>query len=193
MLLRITFDRFAVVLAVAALALSGCASSTASKEEPKGSSSSSASASQQALKPNPATPMSQGPASSSSLDAHRQGVAPKSGPLKEIFFAFDQSELSEQARATLRENATWLKGNPSAKIEIEGHCDERGTTEYNIALGAKRAAAARDYLLSLGVAAGRISTTSFGEELAICKDTNEDCYQKNRRDRFVVLRGGPTF
>jgi peptidoglycan-associated lipoprotein len=193
MLLRVRLDRFAVVLAVTALSLSGCSSSTTDKAQSQASTSPSASVSQQSSKSKPATAVSQGPASSSSLDAYREGVAPKSGPLKEIFFAFDQSELSEQARATLRENATWLKGNPSAKIEIEGHCDERGTTEYNIALGAKRAAAARDYLLSLGVAAGRISTTSFGEELAICKDTNEDCYQKNRRDRFVVLRGGPTF
>lgn len=193
MLLHVTFDRFGVVLAVAALSLSGCSSSTADKAQSQAPTSPAASLSQQPSKAKPATAIPQGQASSSSLDEHRQGVALKSGPLKEIFFAFDESELSEQARATLRENATWLGGNPSAKIEIEGHCDERGTTEYNIALGAKRAAAARDYLLSLGVAAARISTTSFGEELAICKESTEDCYQKNRRDRFVVLRGGPAF
>jgi peptidoglycan-associated lipoprotein len=126
------------------------------------------------------------------LEAHRQGKAPGAGPLKEIFFAFDRADLSEQARLALRENAAWLKANPSSKIEIEGHCDERGATEYNIALGAKRAAVAREYLQSLGVASGRISTTSFGEELPVCKEMSEDCYQKNRRDRFVVLRGSPS-
>jgi peptidoglycan-associated lipoprotein len=126
------------------------------------------------------------------LEAHRQGKAPGAGPLKEILFAFDRADLSEEARAVLRENASWLKANPASKIEIEGHCDERGTTEYNIALGAKRAAVAREYLQSLGVAPGRMSTTSFGEELPVCKERSEDCYQKNRRDRFVVLRGGPS-
>jgi peptidoglycan-associated lipoprotein len=135
--------------------------------------------------------MSQGPASGSSLDAHRQSKTPESGPLREVFFAFDRYELSEQARATLRENAAWLKTNPSARVEIEGHCDERGTTEYNLALGAKRAAAARDYLLSLGVAAGRISSTSFGEELPACREVSDDCYQKNRSDRFVTLSPRP--
>jgi peptidoglycan-associated lipoprotein len=126
------------------------------------------------------------------LDAHRQGKAPGGGPLKEIFFAFDRADLSEQARVTLRENAAWLKANPSARIEIEGHCDERGATEYNIALGAKRAAAARDYLQTLGVAVGRLSTMSFGEELPACKATTEECYQENRRDRFVVLPSAPS-
>jgi peptidoglycan-associated lipoprotein len=126
------------------------------------------------------------------LEAHRQGKTPESGPLKEIFFAFDQYDLSDQARAVLRENAAWLKTNPSERIEIEGHCDERGSTEYNLALGAKRAAAARDYLVSLGVTAERIAAKSFGEELPACKEATEDCYQRNRRDRFVVLRAQPS-
>jgi peptidoglycan-associated lipoprotein len=126
------------------------------------------------------------------LEAHREGKTAESGPLKEIYFAFDRYDLSEQARAALRENAAWLKTNPSARIEIEGHCDERGTTEYNLALGAKRAAAARDYLVSLGITEGRLASKSFGEELPVCKESSEDCYQKNRRDRFVVLRAEPS-
>jgi len=192
MFTNLTCARIAILLAIVAFSLTGCAPSTADKTDARVSSSSSSSKSPPtALKPNPGPSVSQGPASGSSLDAHRQGKTPESGPLGEIFFAFDRYELSEQARAALQENAAWLKANPAAKIEIEGHCDERGTTEYNLALGAKRAAAARDYLLSLGVATGRISTTSFGEELPMCKEATDDCYQKNRRDRFVSLSPRP--
>jgi peptidoglycan-associated lipoprotein len=129
----------------------------------------------------------------SSLDAHRQGKAPEAGPLKEIYFAFDQHELRTDARATLKANAEWLKTNSSQRIEIEGHCDERGTSEYNLALGAKRAQAAKDYLLSLGISPQRVSTISYGDELAVCREQTEECYQMNRRDRFVVTKTGPTF
>jgi peptidoglycan-associated lipoprotein len=87
----------------------------------------------------------------------------------------------------LQAHAAWLKSNPAARVEIEGHCDERGTTEYNLALGAKRARSARDYLVSLGIAAARVSTTSYGEELLVCKEKTDDCYRKNRRDRFVII------
>jgi peptidoglycan-associated lipoprotein len=131
-------------------------------------------------------------APSSSLEAHREGKAPAAGPLKELFFDFDKYDLTAAARATLQAHAAWLKANPSARVEIEGHCDERGTTEYNLALGAKRARAARDYLVSLGIPPARISTTSFGEELPACKEMTEGCYQKNRRDRFVVIGARPT-
>lgn len=72
-------------------------------------------------------------------------------------------------------------------MEIEGHCDERGANEYNLALGAKRAQAAKDYLVTLGITAGRLSTKSYGEELPVCKEHTEECWQKNRRDRFVVI------
>jgi peptidoglycan-associated lipoprotein len=185
-------SRIGFAVAVAALLLSGCASSTTDKTGPKVSSSVASALPQTApSKSKASASVSQGPASGSSLDAHRQSKSPESGPLKEVFFAFDRYALSEQARAALRENAAWLKANPAAKIEIEGHCDERGTTEYNLALGAKRAAAARDYLLSLGVDVGRISSTSFGEELPACREPSEDCYQKNRRDRFVTLGPRP--
>jgi len=192
MLTNLRCSRIGLAVAVATFSLSGCASSTTDKTGPQVSSSAASSLSPKAPpKSKASSSMSQGPASGSSLDAHRQGKAPKSGPLREIFFAFDRYELSEQARAALQENAAWLKANPAAKIEIEGHCDERGTTEYNLALGAKRAAAAREYLLSLGIAVGRISSTSFGEELPACREASEDCYQKNRRDRFVTLSPRP--
>jgi peptidoglycan-associated lipoprotein len=71
-------------------------------------------------------------------------------------------------------------------VDIEGHCDERGTNDYNMALGAKRAQAAMDYLTTLGVASGRLSTTSYGEEVPVCEEHTEECWAKNRRDRFVI-------
>lgn len=124
--------------------------------------------------------------SGSSLEAARQGKAPAGGPLKDVYFDFDRYDLKTDARATLKTNADWLKANPSARVEVEGHADERGTNEYNLALGAKRAQAARDYLASLGIAKARLSTKSYGEELPVCKEQNEGCWQKNRHDRFVV-------
>jgi peptidoglycan-associated lipoprotein len=127
-----------------------------------------------------------------SLEDARRGKSPVSdGPLKEVYFAYDSFDLRPDARATLKTNADWLKANPAARVEIEGHCDERGTNEYNLALGAKRAQAAKDYLISLGIPAARLSTISYGEELQVCKEQTEDCWQKNRRDRFVVTAGRP--
>jgi len=112
--------------------------------------------------------------------------------LKEIYFDFDRYDLRTDARAVLTANADWLRANPSARVQIEGHCDERGTTEYNLALGAKRAQSAKDYLVSLGVLAGRLSTISYGEELSVCTESSEACWQKNRRDRFVIQPSGPS-
>jgi peptidoglycan-associated lipoprotein len=123
------------------------------------------------------------------LEALRKGEAATGGPLKDIGFSFDSAALSESARATLKRNADWLKANAAARIQIEGHCDERGTAEYNMALGAKRAQAAMDYLVTLGIAGNRISTTSYGEEIPVCKESNEECWVKNRRARFVVAAG----
>lgn len=109
------------------------------------------------------------------------------GPLQDIQFAYDSFDLSSVARDTLRTNANWLQSNSQARVEVEGHCDERGTTEYNLALGAKRARAARDYLVTLGVAPDRLSTISYGEELPRCRESTESCWQQNRRTHFLVL------
>ena len=126
------------------------------------------------------------PGTTSSLDALRSGESATGGPLKDIGFNFDSAELSESARATLKANADWLKGNPTARVQIEGHCDERGAADYNMALGAKRAQAAMDYLTTLGVAGNRLTTISYGEEIPVCKEKTEECWAKNRRARFVV-------
>jgi peptidoglycan-associated lipoprotein len=118
-------------------------------------------------------------------------ITPASSPLKDVFFDFDRYDLSSDARGTLRANADWLKSNPSARVEIEGHCDERGTNEYNLALGAKRAQASRDYLATLGIAADRLSTTSYGEEIPVCREQTESCWKQNRRARFVMIDKRP--
>ena len=119
----------------------------------------------------------------------RETFTPASSPLKDVFFDFDRYDLSGDARTILRANSEWLKSNPSARVEIEGHCDDRGTNEYNLALGAKRAQSAREYLSTLGVAADRLSTISYGQEIPVCKEQTESCWRQNRRARFVVLQG----
>lgn len=129
-------------------------------------------------------------ATPSSLKALQEGklpITPASSPLKDVLFDFDRYDLSAEARGVLRGNADWLKNNPSVRVEIEGHCDERGTNDYNLALGAKRAGAARDYLASLGIAADRLSTTSYGEEIPVCQEHSESCWRQNRRARFVIV------
>ena len=137
-------------------------------------------------------PTKASPEKGSSLDALRSGESPTGGPLKDVGFAFDSAALSESARATLKANADWLKSNPAARVQIEGHCDERGAADYNMALGAKRAQAAMDYLTTLGIAGNRLSTISYGEEIPACKEKTEECWARNRRARFVVSQTKPT-
>lgn len=145
-----------------------------------------------AAEPSAQKPSAPASSSQSSLEALRSGQAPAAGPLKDVYFAFDSYDLSAEARDTLKSNGEWLKVNPAARVQIEGHCDERGTNEYNMALGAKRAQAAMDYLKTLGVAANRLSTISYGEEIPVCKEHTEECWAKNRHDRFVVMSEKPT-
>lgn len=132
-----------------------------------------------------------GGSSLAQLQEGKPPITPASSPLKDVFYEFDRYDLSADARSVLRANADWLKGNPSVRVEIEGHCDERGTNEYNLALGAKRAQAAREYLATLGVAAERLSTISYGEEIPLCKEATEACWKQNRRARFVTLPSRP--
>ena len=110
----------------------------------------------------------------------------KNGLLGDVYFEFDKADLIEEARARLARNAEWLRSHPEFEITIEGHCDERGTNEYNLALGERRAAAAKDYLASLGVGATRLRTLSYGEERPQCSDSTESCWARNRRAHFVV-------
>ncbi len=115
-----------------------------------------------------------------------QAEAERSGLLGDVFYDFDQYDLRPEARDRLQKNAQYMSANPKLRFTIEGHCDERGTNEYNIALGQSRSTAAMDYLVSLGVGASRFKTISYGEERPFCTESNEACWQKNRRARFVI-------
>jgi len=108
------------------------------------------------------------------------------GYLKDAFYDYNQATLREGDRNTLSADADWLKRYPSVQILIEGHCDERGTSEYNLALGDRRANAAKEYLSSLGVDASRIRTVSYGKERPFCTESAESCWQQNRRAHLVI-------
>lgn len=110
------------------------------------------------------------------------------GPLADVYFDYDQAALSDAARAILEKHALWMQTHRSAKVTVEGHCDERGTTDYNLALGEQRARAARDYLVNLGVAGERITTVSYGKERPLDPASHEAAWAKNRRAHFLVSR-----
>lgn len=108
--------------------------------------------------------------------------------LKDIHFNFDQYDLDSNSKKVLEENATFLKSNPDMKVEIQGHCDERGTNNYNIALGERRAHSTKKYLVAQGVDSSRVNIISYGEEKPFCSDSNENCWFQNRRAHFMVSR-----
>ena len=127
-------------------------------------------------------------APSTATPAARPAVAEfRSVPeLRDVFFDFDKYDIRPADAKVLDSNATWLKTNANNLILIEGHCDERGTNEYNLALGERRADAVRDYLVSLGVATDRMTVLSKGEEQPFCQEETEACWQQNRRGHFLV-------
>lgn len=108
------------------------------------------------------------------------------GPLADVHFGFDRYDITSEAQSVLAKNAEWLKANADATVQVEGHCDERGTNEYNQALGARRAQSALNALKTLGVDAKRMSSVSYGEELPLDPRHNEEAWAKNRRAHFKV-------
>lgn len=116
-------------------------------------------------------------------------AAPAATPFEQgvhdAFFDFDKADIRGDAREMLSQTAEYLKANSSIRVTIEGHCDERGSTEYNLGLGDRRAAAVKEYLVSLGISADRMNTVSFGKEKPFCMEHNETCWQQNRRGHFV--------
>ena len=127
--------------------------------------------------------------SNSSLEDWEKGLIPgKGGPLSDIHFGYNDSTIQDQDGSVLRSNASWLQAHPQTKVQVEGYCDERGSEEYNIALGAKRAQAGKDYLATLGISENRMSTISYGKELPVCQDHDESCWAQNRRDHFSVSK-----
>jgi peptidoglycan-associated lipoprotein len=127
----------------------------------------------------PAPPPAMAPAQPNLSDLFDQNV-------KDAFFDLDKADLRDDARAALTKDAEFLRSYPQVHISIEGHCDERGSTEYNLGLGQRRAEAAKNYLISLGISADRIDTTSWGKERPFCTDHDEECWQQNRRGHFVL-------
>lgn len=107
--------------------------------------------------------------------------------LNTVFFPYDSAQLGESARKTLEENATWIKNNPDVVVQIEGHCDSRGSIEYNIALGERRANSVQKYLASLGIENKRMSVISYGEEKPLVSGDTEAAYAKNRRANFLPI------
>jgi len=133
--------------------------------------------------------------SPSAMEAISRGVAavtPPGAALKDVYYQFDSVELEPEAQDILKKNAEWMKANPKVRVEVEGHCDDIGSAEYNLALGAKRAEAAKDFLISQGIATERLVTISYGKEAPACFDPTEECRVKNRRARFVMFTEIPT-
>jgi peptidoglycan-associated lipoprotein len=114
------------------------------------------------------------------------GTAAAMSPLKDVFFPYDRAVIEANQKAALDDNVRWLKANGSVKILIEGHCDERGTAEYNLGLGDRRAKAVRDYMVTSGIASSRIGTISYGKERPFVSGNEENAWKQNRRVHFTV-------
>ncbi|HVS74718.1 MAG TPA: peptidoglycan-associated lipoprotein Pal [Candidatus Acidoferrales bacterium] len=108
--------------------------------------------------------------------------------VRDAYFDYNKADIRPDARDALAKTADFLRNYPQVRVTIEGQCDERGSTEYNLVLGDRRAVAARQYLTSLGISADRLSTVSFGKEKPVCTESNEDCWQRNRRGHFVMAK-----
>lgn len=171
------------LILVAMLLAAGCASKTVSEQEfgPRPADSAVA-ATDVSRQPVPLGVESQ-PVQSGPVADHRTVAG-----LERVHFAYNQFTLEEAARTILEQNAVYLRSNPGLKVVIEGHCDERGSDEYNLALGERRAMAAKNYLVSLGIAAERLSTISYGEEQPLVKAATEEGWAQNRRAEFKAAR-----
>jgi peptidoglycan-associated lipoprotein len=163
---------------IGALLLTGCSST-----KPPAGAEAGAGSNQQALGQEGI-----GGAGGGSLSQFQKGTlgSGEQGALSDIHFDYNDFTVRPQDSELLRGNADWLQKNPARRVQIEGHCDERGSEEYNIALGAKRAQAAKEYLQTLGIADDRMSTISYGKELPLCTEHTEDCWAENRRDHFAA-------
>ena len=125
-------------------------------------------------------------ASSQALEINADSDSGKAGPMKTVYFDFNSAVLRSDTQSALSNNAQFLKDNTSVQVQVEGHCDERGGVQYNIALGERRARAVKRYLVSMGVDSSRISTISYGKERPIAFGHGEDAWGQNRRGNFVV-------
>ena len=137
--------------------------------------------------PKPAPPPPPAPLSEDELFARKSlDQLNAEMPLSDVSFEYDQSTVKDDQRGILQKNADWMRRWTSTRVSIEGHADARGTNEYNLALGDRRARAVMDYMVSLGIAADRMAVVSKGEEAPLCTEMTEGCYQRNRRGHFVI-------
>jgi peptidoglycan-associated lipoprotein len=129
----------------------------------------------------------EGLAGQGSLSQFEQGggAVAGGGIYRDIQFGYDSYSVDSVGMDALRHNAQVLQGDPARRVEIEGHCDERGASEYNLALGAKRARAVKDALVGMGISGDRLDTVSYGEELPLCRETSDSCWAQNRRAHLV--------
>jgi peptidoglycan-associated lipoprotein len=171
---------FVIVVSLSMFVLWGCpkkAEVTTTPETPQA---------EAPMKEEPKADAGAGAAKSEVKEEGKEKAAAAAAGLQPIYFDFDRSFVRDDAKAVMKANAEWLKANPKVKIKIEGNCDERGTKEYNQALGQRRATSAKKYLTDMGIAANRISLISYGKEKPVCTESSESCWQKNRRDEFVA-------
>ncbi|MEW6719393.1 MAG: peptidoglycan-associated lipoprotein Pal [Thermodesulfobacteriota bacterium] len=177
-----------MALLIAAVAATGCTKKAVKSDAASGAPVAAAPA------PMEAAPAAPAPAPAPTVVAAKPaeaapGVAvteEKPSSFADVLFDFDKSDLREDGKKTSQEVAAFMKKNPGAKLLVEGHCDERGTAEYNMALGDRRAASVKNYIVSLGVPAAAVSTVSFGKERPLDPAHTEDAWAKNRRAHFVV-------
>jgi peptidoglycan-associated lipoprotein len=135
------------------------------------------------------TPKEDTSAADAAAEAARLEAAAKAAMESDkIYFDYDKADLSSDAQATLAKKADWLKAKGEYKLKIEGHCDERGSTEYNMALGARRAEAAAKFISAAGVTSDRLTTVSYGEEKPVATGSDEAAWSQNRRDEFVLIQ-----
>jgi len=184
---EVTMKKYLVLLLALGVLYTGCAKRavTTQPEQP-------AQETQKAAKAETAKPAQEDMAKIESKDVKTEAQKIESTPaekpsaLENIYFDYDKYDIRNDEKPALKSAYDRLLKNKSMKMLIEGHCDDRGTNEYNLALGERRAKSARDYLVSLGVAKNRLDIISFGEEKPVCTEQTEDCWQKNRRAKFVA-------
>ena len=181
---RIPMMRVTLLASAAALVAAGCSSKPKAVTTPESKPVAAAAAPVPVAAPvTNAEPLAEAPVRISVEELNRKGY------LKDAFFAYNRYDIQEDQRGTLQKDAAWLADHASVKIVIEGHCDERGTGQYNMALGQQRAQVVRDYLVQLGVDPSRIQIISYGKERPFVTGHDESAWSQNRRDHFVVTAG----
>jgi len=171
---------FILIYAVSLVLAMGCAKKVNTTEQ----------AAQQPQSETPAPPPIAQPKAQPEAPVPHPKAVPPTAKLDDVFFKFDKALLSPDSLRILNEDARWIKDHPGTRITVEGHCDERGTAEYNLALGDRRARAIKRYLESVGLGPERIKTISYGQERPFCREHTERCWQENRRGHLVKMGSG---